>query len=462
MVDKCGDRILEAKQVGGKIERNDALSAIREELLAELCPEDVEEPEYEPGLVKEAFYKTEGKIQRELILAGKRPDGRAMDEVRPLEIEVGVLPRTHGSAIFARGETQAMATVTLGTPRDMQIVDGLLDEYKKRFMLHYNFPPFSVGEIRPIRGPGRREIGHGALAEKALESVLPPADDFPYTVRVVAEMLGSNGSTSMATICSGTLAMMDAGVQITAPVAGISIGMVTEGDQCVLLTDIMGEEDFHGDMDFKVAGTRKGITGIQVDTKPAEGIDMDTIRGALEQAREARLFLLDEMAKVIAAPREDISQYAPRLLTVQIDPEKIGKVIGTGGKIINALSQKYEVTIDIEDDGTVFIAGVNAELAEQAREQIKAMTEEAQLGRIYTGKVVSIRDFGAFLEILPGQDGLCHVSELAENFVKSVSDVVSMGDELRVKVINIDDQGRVKLSRKAVLREEKQGQKKDS
>jgi len=455
VTEKCGARIKEAKQLPGKVERGDAVAAIKEEVLAELCPEDVEEPEHSPADVTKALYKLEGKMQRELILDGIRPDGRDPNSVRPLDMVVPFLPRVHGSAIFSRGETQAMATVTLGTPRDQQKIDGLQEEYFKRFIMHYNFPPFSVGEIRPVRGPGRRDIGHGALAEKSLHPTLPSADDFPYTIRVVSEILESNGSSSMASVCAGTLAMLDAGVPVTAPIAGISVGLVSEGDRKILLTDIIGEEDYHGDMDFKVAGSRNGITGMQVDTKPAEGIDMDTIRGALDQAREARHWLLDEMAKVIAEPRADISQYAPRLLSIQIDPEKIGKVIGTGGKIINGLSQKYEVTIDIEDDGTVFIGGSNAELAEQARAEIQAMTEEVQLGRIYTGKVVSIRDFGAFIEILPGQDGLCHVSELDENYVKNVNDVVSMGDELRVKVINIDDQGRVKLSRKAVIVEDK-------
>ncbi len=453
VADKCGDRIREAKQIKAKMERNEAISAIKEELLGQLCPEDVEEPEYSQELVKEALYKTEGKIQRKLILEGIRPDGRAIDEVRPLQIDVGVLPRTHGSSIFSRGETQALAITTLGTPRDMQIVDGLVDEYKKSFMLHYNFPPFSVGEIRPIRGPGRREIGHGALAEKSLEAVMPSTDDFPYTVRLVAEMLGSNGSTSMATICSGTLALMDAGVPITAPVAGISIGMVDEGDECIFLTDILGEEDFHGDMDFKVAGTASGITGIQLDMK-SHGIAVDKIPAVLAQARQARLHILEQMSEVISEPRKEINKYAPRMITIKINPAKIGKVIGPGGKMINAIQGETGASIDIEDDGTIFIASTSGPGAEAARDAIERLTEEPTVGRIYEGKVVSVRDFGAFIELMPGTDGFCHVSELDDSFVKNVSDVCNVGDVVRVKIIAIDDQGRVKVSLKAAKKDE--------
>jgi len=452
---RCGDRIRQAKQIAGKVERNDALAAIQEELIAELCPEDVEEPEHSLSDVRRAFYKLEGKIQRELILDGKRPDGRSYQEIRPITIDVPALPRVHGSALFTRGETQSMAVVTLGTPRDQQKIDGLPEEYLKRFLLHYNFPPFSVGEIRPIRGPGRREIGHGNLAEKSLEPVLPSADDFPYTVRVVSEILESNGSSSMASVCSATLSMMDAGVPIKAPVAGISIGMVREGDRKVLLTDIIGEEDFHGDMDFKVAGTANGITGIQLDMKPVAGIDIETIGQTLAQAREARRELLAKIAEAIPAPRPEISEYAPKMVTIQIDPEKIGKLIGPGGKTINALCTDYDVTIDVEDDGRVYVAGVGPEGVTRALDAIEALTQEAKVGKIYKGKVVSVRDFGAFIEIFPGQDGLCHVSELDEKYVKNVTDVVNVGDEVTVKVILIDDQGRVKLSRKAALKEEK-------
>ncbi|KKM00907.1 hypothetical protein LCGC14_1799760, partial [marine sediment metagenome] len=305
--DKYGEQFSQAKQIAGKTERGDALSAIRTEVLAELCPEDVEEPEYTPELVRKGLYKLEGKVQRELILQGHRPDGRDVKEIRPITIEAPALPRVHGSSLFTRGETQSMAITTLGTPRDQQKIDGLPEEYFKRFLLHYNFPPFSVAEIRPIRGPGRRDIGHGALAERSLDPVLPSAEDFPYTVRVVSEILESNGSSSMASVCSATISLMDAGVPIAAPVAGISIGMVRENGKHVLLTDILGEEDFHGDMDFKVAGTRTGITGIQLDMKPLVGLDIDGIRETLAQAREARIFILDEIAKVIAEPRPEIS-----------------------------------------------------------------------------------------------------------------------------------------------------------
>ncbi len=452
--DKCGPKVRELKNIPGRVERFEALMALREELLNELCPEGKDEPKYTPAQVKEAFYKLEGSIQREMILDGNRPDGRAMDEIRPLSIEVGILPRTHGSALFSRGETQALATATLGTPRDQQIIDGLLEEYKKPFMLHYNFPPFSVGEIRPIRGPSRRDIGHGALAEKSLRTVFPPPEEFPYTVRVVADILESNGSTSQAAVCGGTMALMDAGVPIKAPVAGISIGMVSNTDKYILLTDIMGEEDFHGDMDFKVAGTCNGITAIQLDMK-ARGISQDRIVETLQRAKEAREKLLDEMAKVLPAPREEINRYAPRMLTIKIDPEKIGKVIGPGGKMINKIQDETGATIDIENDGTIFIACAEGEGAEDAKRRIELLTEEAVVGNIYEGKVVSIRDFGAFIEILPGQDGLCHVSELDEKFVKNVNDVCKVGDTIKTKVIAIDDQGRVKLSRKALLRDEK-------
>ncbi len=453
IIAKYGDRMRQAKQTTGKLERGEAMATIRQEVLDGYCPEDAEEAKYTPWQVKEAYYYAEGKVQRSLILEGKRPDGRGMEDVRPLEMKVDLLPRTHGSAIFARGETQALASTTLGTPRDEQIVDGLLEEYRKKFMLHYNFPPFCVGEIRPIRGPSRRDIGHGALAEKSLEPVMPELDDFPYTVRVVADMLESNGSTSMATVCGATLSLMDAGVPIKAPVAGISVGMVGDGDQYALLTDILGEEDFHGDMDFKVAGTAKGITGIQLDMK-SRGITHDRMRETLAQAKRARDHILGEMAACIDKPREELNKYAPRLLVVRINPEKIGKIIGPGGKTINRIQGETGATIDIEEDGTIFIGCTNAEGAEAARAQVEGMTAEAQVGQVYQGKVVSITDFGAFIEILPGQDGLCHVSELSCEYVKNVADAVNLGDTLEVKVINIDDNGRIKLSRKALLQPE--------
>jgi len=453
---KYGDRIRQAKQIADKTERKDALAEIKDDVMAEYFPEDAPEdfvPAYSKAHVAEAIYKTEGKVQRELILGGTRPDGRAKDEVRPLGIEVGVLPRTHGSALFNRGETQALVMTTLGTPRDQVIIDGIREEFKKPFYLHYNFPPFSTGEIKPIRGPSRRDYGHGALAEKAVQAVMPSPEEFPYTVRVVAELLGSNGSTSQATICGASLALMDAGVPIKAPVAGISIGMVHDEDKperYTLLTDIIGEEDFHGDMDFKVAGTGRGITAIQLDMK-ASGIPQDRIVQTLDQAKKARLHILEAMNRVLDKPRADISKLAPRMFTLKVPTSKIGKIIGPGGSTINRIQEQTGASIDIEDDGTVYIASTDAAGAEAARREIEGLTAEVELGRIYKGKVVSIRDFGAFIEVLPGVDGLCHVSELSDKYVKKVTDVCQIGDELEVKVINIDDQGRVKLSRKALL-----------
>jgi polyribonucleotide nucleotidyltransferase len=456
---KCAARLKQAKVIHAKVERGSAIEQIQREVLAEMCPEGEEAPACTPDQVKLALYKLEGKIQRELILAGQRPDGRAIHEVRPLQMDISVLPRTHGSAIFSRGETQSLVTTTLGSPRDEQVVDGLLEEYKEKFMLHYNFPPFSVGEIRPIRGPGRRDIGHGALAEKSLKAVLPAPEDFPYTIRLVSDILESNGSTSMATVCGGTLALMDAGVPIKAPVAGISVGQVDEGGKYVLLTDIIGEEDFHGDMDFKVAGTSRGITGIQLDLK-ARSIAQDRIVEALTRARDARMYILEEMKKVISEPRADLSRYAPRMLTIKIDPELIGKIIGPGGKTIRKIQEDSGALIDIEDDGTVYISSAESAAAEAALAAVQSMTAVVELDKVYDGTVVSIRDFGAFIEILPGQDGLCHVSELDTKYVKNVTDVINVGDKVKVKVINIDDQGRVKLSRKAVLAESEGGSSK--
>ncbi|NQU76245.1 MAG: polyribonucleotide nucleotidyltransferase [Planctomycetes bacterium] len=450
--DKVSDRVRKTKQIPGKADRNTAMAKLRDELIAELCPQGEQQCEFTAKNVAEAFNRAEKKIHRELILSGIRPDGRGPNEIRPLSIEVSVLPRTHGSALFSRGETMTMTTATLGTGSDEQSIDGLGEEYSKKFMLHYNFPPFSVGEIRPIRGPGRREIGHGALAEKSIEAVLPSSDDFPYTIRLVSEILESNGSSSMATVCGGTLALMDAGVPITRPVAGISIGRVAEGEQEVLLTDIIGEEDYHGDMDFKVAGTIKGITGIQLDMK-ARAIKHDTIVKTLAMAREARLIILEHITKVIDKPRDHISEHAPRLLSLKIDPEKIGKLIGPGGKMIRSITEATGVKIDVEDDGTVYIASVDAAAAERARAMIEALTDEVKVGRIYHGKVVSVKDFGAFIEIAPGQDGLCHISELADSYVKNVASVCKIGDEMDVKVIAVDEHGRVKLSRKAAIKE---------
>ena len=456
------DKIREVKGKAGKHDRSDAIAQILDDLLVEMAP-PVTDPNasYQTILatkdkqkqIRNIFVEVEEQVTREAILAGVRPDGRDYHSIRPISCEVSVLPRVHGSAVFTRGETQAMCTVTLGTSSDEQLVDGLIDEYSQKFMLHYNFPSYSVGEVRPIRGPGRREIGHGALAERSLVAVLPGIEAFPYTVRIISDILESNGSSSMASSCGGCLALMDAGVPITKPVAGISIGLVKEGDRSALLTDIIGEEDHFGDMDFKVCGTRDGVTAIQLDIK-IEGIDHKIIRDTLHRAKEARLTILDKMAAVLPGPREQISKYAPRLLTVKIDPEKIGKLIGPGGKNIKKLQEDTGAQIDIEDDGTVFISSVDQASAEKARDLVEAITAEVKVGKIYAGKVVSIKDFGAFVEIAPETDGLCHVSELSDKYVQNVDDIVHIGDEIRVKVILIDDQGRIKLSRKAAMKEE--------
>ncbi len=400
--------------------------------------------------LKSAVYHLKKQVSRDLVLEGKRLDGRSPGDLRGVNCAVDFLPRVHGSAVFTRGETQSVATVTLGTARDQQRVDGLFEDYSKSFMLDYNFPSYSVGECRPIRGPGRREIGHGALAERSVQPVMPTREAFPYTVRVISDITESNGSSSMASVCSATLSLMDAGVPISQPVAGISIGLVKEGDRHVLLTDIMGDEDHFGDMDFKVAGSQKGITGIQLDLK-IDGINEEIIRATLNQARDARRELLKQMLMTIRRPRGEISAFAPRLLMTKIDSEKIGLLIGPGGKTIRELQESTGTQIDIQDDGTVTIASVHADGANQALARIEAMTEEIRVGRVYTGKVSSIKDFGAFIEIAPGKDGLCHISELSEGFVKSVGDVCKVGDILEVKVIAVDDQNRVKLSRKAVL-----------
>ncbi len=458
---KVTDKIREVKGKAGKADRSDAIKKIQTDLLAELAP-PVTDPNAPYGQiiaqkdkakqVRAVFSEVEEHVTREAILAGVRPDGRGFNDIRPISCSVGVLPRVHGSSVFSRGETQAMCTVTLGTSSDEQMVDGLIEEYSQKFMLHYNFPSYSVGEVRPIRGPGRREIGHGALAERSLIAVLPAVDQFPYTVKIISDILESNGSSSMASSCGGTLALMDAGVPITKPVAGISVGLVKEGNRQELLTDIIGEEDHFGDMDFKVCGTRDGITAIQLDIK-IEGIDYKVIRDTLHRAKEARLKILAIMEKTLPAPRKEISKWAPRLLTIKIDPEKIGKIIGPGGKNIKALQADTGANVDIEDDGTVYISSVDSAGAERCRDIIEAMTAEVKVGKIYSGRVVSIKDFGAFVEIAPETDGLCHVSELSDKYVDRVDDVVKMGDEIKVKVLLIDDQGRIKLSRKAAMLE---------
>ncbi len=436
-------------------ERNEALEALREELVAEYEARNaaVEDPAQiiKLGDVREALSTVIREEVRRRILQDKvRPDGRDYVAIRPLNIEVGLIPRVHGSGLFQRGQTQVLTIATLGTPRDSQSLDSLSPEDTKRYLHHYNFPPYSTGEVRPLRSTGRREIGHGALAETALRSMIPPEDEFPYTIRLVSEVLSSNGSTSMASVCGSTLALMDAGVPIKAPVAGIAMGLIKEGDTVAVLTDIQGIEDHLGDMDFKVAGTAKGITALQMDIKIA-GVTDEIMAQALEQARVARLEILEAMRAVIAEPRPDLSDYAPRITIIKIDPEKIGTVIGPGGKTIRGIQDRTGVKIDIEDDGTVYIAAVDGPSAALALEQVRALTEEAELGRIYTGKVVRIESYGAFVEFLPGKEGMVHISQLADYRVNAVEDEVSLGDEIMVMVTDVDPQGKVRLSRQAVL-----------
>ncbi len=444
-----------AKANTKKAERHAGTDAIKKGLKAKYFPEGGEATTGTPRQFSEAFGALESKVVRDLIQEGTRLDGRKSDEMRAITCSVGVVPRIHGSAVFTRGETQSLAQITLGTGRDTQKVDGPVEEYEKRFMLDYNFPSYSVGECRPIRGPGRREIGHGMLAERSVHWVIPPAEKFPYTIRTISDIMESNGSSSMASVCSATLALMDAGVPITQPVAGISIGLVKDGDKYTLLTDIMGDEDHFGDMDFKVAGTGKGITGIQLDLK-IDGINEAIIRDTLVQAKEARRVLLKAMLGAIGRPRADISATAPRLHQIKIDPEKIGLLIGPGGKTIRAIQEESKTTLDVGEDGTITIAGMNAACLEAAIARIEALTAEIKVGRVYTGKVCAIKDFGAFIEIAPGKDGLCHISELSDGYVKSVHDICKIGDILEVKVIAVDDQNRVKLSRKAILIEKAQ------
>ncbi len=427
----------------------DAVTAEIEEFLkGKYSEEEFEEIKSQIG---EAVYKLQKKTVRHMILEEKkRVDGRSIDEIRPLSSEIDILPRTHGSALFTRGQTQVLSVTTLGTIGDEQELDGLDEEQSKRYIHHYNFPPYSVGEARPSRGPGRREVGHGALAERALAPVIPSQDVFPYTIRVVSEVLSSNGSTSQGSICGSTLSLMAAGVPIKEPVAGISTGLVTDDNdrsRYVMITDIQGLEDFFGDMDFKVAGTKNGITAIQVDIK-IDGLTYDIIKEAFERTRVARMYILNEvMLKAIPAPRTEISKYAPKIITMSIDPDKIKDVIGSGGKVINKIIADTGVKIDIEDDGRVFIAGEDAEMANRAKEIIETIAMDLEVGKTYMGTVVRIMNFGAFVEIVPGKEGMIHISKLAKERVEKVEDVVQIGDTVAVKVIEIDDQGRVNMMR---------------
>lgn len=446
-----GARLEEAIGTPMKGERNEALDQLRADAKAALA----ESLGDDAGSIGAAIEYLAKKYTRKLILGqGRRPDGRAIDQLRNLSADVSLLPRTHGTGLFQRGETQVLTIATLGSPGDEKIIDGLdTIEEKKRYLHHYNFPPFSVGETRPMRGPGRREIGHGALAEKSLVPVLPAQEDFPYTLRLVSEVLSSNGSTSMASVCGSTLALMDAGVPILAPVAGISIGLVKDDNddsKRVLLTDIIGMEDFYGDMDFKVAGTTEGITAIQLDTK-ASNLPLDMMRDVFGLARDSRLKILDVITAAIAKPREELSVYAPRIITVHVPVDRIGEIIGPGGKTIRSIVERTGAKIDIEDDGSVFISSTSAESGEQAARIITDMVKEVEVGEVYSGKVTRILNFGAFVEIIPGREGLIRISELDWEFVESVEDVLKIGDEVTVKVAEIDDQGRINLSRKAMM-----------
>lgn len=434
----------------GKRKREEALSALYKETKEFILEKFPESPEL---MIKEAFFKIEQtKVRRMIVEKGIRNDGRKLQEIRPIECETGLLPRTHGSALFTRGETQALVITTLGTPDDEQKIESYEGESRKSFMLHYNFPPYSVGEVKPVRGPGRREIGHGALAERSILGVLPKGEEFPYTIRIVSEIMESNGSSSMATVCGGILSLMDAGVPIKAPVAGIAMGLIKEKDKTVVLTDILGSEDHLGDMDFKVAGTRKGITGFQLDLK-IEGIEDEVLKKALEEAKIARLKVLDIMEKVIDKPRTNISAYAPRIVTIKINPDKIGLLIGPGGKTIKKIIEETQTEINIEDDGSVSIASNKEERVNLAIDKIKALTAEVEIGKIYKGTVKNIVDFGAFVEVLPGKEGLVHISQLADFRVKKVDEVLKLGETVMVKVMEIDERGRINLSRKAALAE---------
>ena len=449
ILERIGDRVAGmVSRPMNKVERAQATDALQDEILGSFVGDET----IDLGDVKSVFRQVLKEESRAVVLErGQRADGRALDEIRPISSEVGLLPRAHGSGLFTRGLTQVVSIATLGTPREEQRLDTLRPEEVKRYMHHYNFPPFSTGETWPMRGPKRREIGHGALAETALRSMLPPEDEFPYTLRVVSECLSSNGSTSMASVCGSTLALMDAGVPIKNPVGGIAMGLISEGDAYAILSDIQGLEDHLGDMDFKVAGTREGITALQMDIK-VKGLAYEILSEALTQARNGRLHILEAMAEALAEPRKELSPYAPRITTIHVDPDKIGKIIGPGGKMIRKIQEECGVDVDIADDGSVYIAAVEGVGAQKAVEMIEALTEEAQIGKVYTGKVVRTEAYGAFVEILPGVDGMVHVSQLADYRVPSVEDVVRVGDEVMVMVIDVErESGKIKLSRQAVL-----------
>ena len=445
-------KILDALNTPGKLISERKMDAHREETM-QLFPEDDQDKRTQAAQI---FDDLKGRVFRhQLLLEKKRPDGRAFNEIRPITTEVALLPRTHGSALFTRGETQGLVTVTLGTDQDAQRLDDLRGELSKKFMLHYNFPPFSVGEVAFLRGPGRREIGHGVLAERAVLPILPSESDFPYTIRIVSDILEANGSSSMATVCGAVMALQDAGVPIGRPVAGIAMGLIKEGADYIILSDIAGFEDHYGDMDFKVAGSSRGITALQMDIKIA-GITREILSEALQQAREGRLHILEKMAETIAEPRATISPFAPRITTLQIPVDKIGAVIGPGGKMIRSIIDQTGVKIDIEDDGTVKIASMDGEAAKRAIQIVEEITATAEVGKTYLGKVMKVVDFGAFVEILPGTEGLVHISEIAERHIRDIRDEIQMGDQIMVKVLNVDGQNKIKLSRRAVIDDERQ------
>lgn len=444
------EKIINAIQTKDKQERDENMDIVRQEVydcFLEKYPESEKD-------IEEVIYDiTKEEVRRLILEEGVRPDNRKIDEIRPITCDIGLLPRTHGSGLFTRGQTQVLTIATLGASSDVQIIDGIGDDESKRYMHHYNFPPYSVGETRVLRGPGRREIGHGALAERALEPVIPSENKFPYTIRLVSEVLSSNGSTSQASVCGSTLALLDAGVPIKAPVAGIAMGLMKSEDKVVILTDIQGMEDFLGDMDFKVAGTEKGITAIQMDIKIA-GIDRPILKEALERARIGRLFILNKMLEVISEPKKELSPFAPRIFTMQVDTEKIRDIIGPGGKMINKIIDETGVKIDIDENGKVTIAAVDVEMGNKAIDMINRIVKDVEVGEIYLGKVNRIVPFGAFVEILNGKEGLVHISNIAKERINKVEDVLSVGDEILVKVIEIDNQGRINLSRKDALPQE--------
>ncbi len=453
----ASESLAKAYENTDKTVRREAISELRASVVEKLCPEGDENAPSEDD-VKDEFAALEKNYVRDQILDGKpRIDGRDLTTVRPLDMQVGVFPRTHGSAIFTRGETQAMCVVTLGTGRDAQIIDAIEGEYKEQFMLHYNFPPFCVGETSFMLGPKRREIGHGKLAKRALGAVVPKGEEFPYVLRIVSEVTESNGSSSMATVCGSSLAMMDAGVPIKAPVAGIAMGLIKDGDRFAVLTDILGDEDHLGDMDFKVAGSADGVTALQMDIK-ITGITKEIMEVALKQANAGRGHILEQMNQIIDHPREEMSEYAPRLFTMKVHPDKIRDVIGKGGATIRQITEETGTTIDIQDDGTVTIASVNQAAADDARKMIEQITADVEVGAVYEGTVTKIMNFGAFVTILPGKDGLVHISQISDERVENVTDELAEGDKVKVKVLEVDKQGRIRLSMKALKEDEKEGE----